>query len=232
MESNIRWGIVGLGGIAHKFASDLKLVDNTEIVAVASRSIDKAKEFQEQYKAKHAFGSYKELFTCDEVDVIYIATPHTSHKELSIQAMNHGKHVLCEKPAGINRGEVAEMVLVANKNKVFLMEALWARFNPSILKAKELVDSGAMGTLRYLHADFAFFALNKPEDGRLLNPELGGGTLLDIGIYPIFLSYLLLGKPNKIQNQKWKRKYQARMAPSFLSPNGTQLKAILWKKKE
>lgn len=198
MERKIKWGIVGLGNIANKFASDLQLVENAEINAVASRSIDKAKEFANQYNSKHTFGSYKELFECNDVDVIYIATPHTSHKDLSIQAMKHGKHVLCEKPMGINLGEVEEMIKAAKENKVFLMEALWARFNPSIKKAKELVAQGEIGDVTYLHADFAFNGLDRPEEGRLLNPDLGGGTLLDIGIYPIFLSYLLLGMPKNV----------------------------------
>ena len=198
MEQKIKWGIVGLGGIAHKFAHDLRLVQNAEINSVASRSFDKAKDFKKEYDAKHAFGNYDELFNCEDVDVIYIATPHTSHKELSIKAMKQGKHVLGEKPIGINSTEVEEMMVVAKENSVFLMEALWARFNPSIRKAKELVDTGSIGKIGYLHADFAFYALNKPEEGRLLNPALGGGTLLDIGIYPIFLSYILLGKPNRI----------------------------------
>ena len=198
MEQRIKWGIVGLGGIAHKFANDLTLVDGADISAVASRSIDKAKAFQKEYNANHAFGSYDELFKCQDVDVIYIATPHTSHKELSIKAMNHGKHILCEKPVGMNRAEVEEMISVAKKNKVFFMEGLWSRFNPAIKKAKDLVDGNSIGKIGYLHADFAFYALQRPEEGRLLNPNLGGGSLLDIGIYPIFLSYLLLGKPNKI----------------------------------
>lgn len=198
MQEKIRWGIVGPGGIAHKFATDLDIVGDGELVAVASRNIDKAKEFGNQYKAKYAFGSYDALFKCSEVDVIYIATPHTFHKELSIQAMNHGKHVLCEKPMGINVVEVEEMIAVAKSNKVFLMEALWSRFNPAIVKAKRLIEEGTIGNIGYLHADFAFYALDRPEEGRVLNPDLAGGSLLDIGIYPIFLSYLLLGKPEKI----------------------------------
>lgn len=200
MAQKIRWGILGLGGIAHKFANDLNLVENTEMTAVASRNVDKAQEFGEQYGSKHAFGNYDELFQSQDVDVIYIATPHTSHKEWSIKAMNHGKHVLCEKPMGMKLADIEEMVSVANNNKVFLMEALWSRFNPAIKKTKELVDAGKIGELGYLHADFAFYALDRPEEGRLLNPNLGGGSLYDIGIYPIFLSYLLLGKPEKIQS--------------------------------
>ena len=200
MEQKIRWGIIGLGGIAHKFANDLNLVDSAEIVAVASRSMDKAKEFGKKFNAKHAFGSYDALFECEEVDVVYIATPHTGHKAWSIKAMNQGKHVLCEKPMGMSRSDIEELMAVAKKNRVFLMEALWSRFNPSIRKVKALVDAGAIGDLCYLHADFAFYALDRPEEGRLLNPELGGGSLLDIGIYPVFLSYLLLGMPDNISS--------------------------------
>ncbi len=194
----IRWGILGLGGIAHKFANDLNLVENAEITAVASRSVDKAQGFGEQYNSKYTFGNYYDLFNCQDVDVIYIATPHTSHKEWSIKAMNHGKHVLCEKPMGMKRSDVVEMISVAKKNRVFLMEALWSRFNPTLKKVKELVEIGEIGELGYVHADFAFYALDRPEEGRVLNPNLGGGSLYDIGIYPIFLSYLLLGKPEKI----------------------------------
>ena len=198
MESKIRWGIIGLGGIARHFVKDLALVNDAELTAVASRSIDKAKDFSKEYGAKMSFGSYQDLFECNEVDVVYIATPHTSHCALSIEAMNHGKHVLCEKPMGVNHGEVERMVAVAKKQNVFLMEALWSRFNPSIVNTKKLIDNGTIGGLKYLHADFAFYALDRDEGGRLLNPNLAGGTLLDIGIYPIFLAYLLLGKPKKI----------------------------------
>ena len=221
MLEKVRWGIIGLGGIAHKFANDLNLVKSAEITAVASRNIEKAEEFREKYNAKHAFGSYEELFQCQEVDVIYIATPHTSHKEWSIKAMSHGKHVLCEKPMGMSRADIEEMIFVAKSNKVFLMEALWSRFNPAIKKVKELVDKGEIGELGYLHADFAFYALDRPEEGRLLNPNLGGGSLLDIGIYPIFLSYLLLGKPEKIQSSSkfYKTGVEIQTAMIFDYPN-------------
>ncbi|WP_299162918.1 Gfo/Idh/MocA family oxidoreductase [uncultured Eudoraea sp.] len=198
MKEKIRWGIVGLGNIAQKFADDLKLIADGELTAVASRDIQKAKRFGELNNAKHAFGSYQELFACTDVDVVYIATPHTSHADLSIMAMNEGRNVLCEKPMGINRGEVERMIASARKNNVFLMEALWSRFNPSIRKVKNLIDEGIIGEVGYLHADFAFYALDKDINGRLLNPALAGGSLLDIGIYPIFLAYLILGFPEKI----------------------------------
>ena len=198
MIKKIRWGILGPGKIAHSFGKDLALVAEGHLVGVASRTLGKAEEFAKEYGAEHAFGSYEELLISDVVDVIYIATPHTGHMEWAIKAMQHGKHVLCEKPLGINLAEVEKMLTVAKENKVFLMEALWSRFNPSIQKIKQLVDDGELGTIGYLHADFAFYALDKSEDGRLLNPDLAGGSILDIGIYPIFLAYLILGKPEGI----------------------------------
>ena len=198
MESKIRWGIVGPGKIARKFSEDLLLVEDAEVAAVASRNLERASQFASDFGATFTFGSYEELFESDTVDVVYIATPHRFHKELAIQAMRNGKHVLCEKPLGVNSEEVQEIVEVAKVEKVFLMEGLWSRFNPSIQKTKELIDNGAIGKISYLHADFSFYALNRGEESRLLNPELASGSLLDIGIYPVFLSYLLLGVPEKI----------------------------------
>lgn len=198
MSRKLRWGIIGLGNIAHHFVKDLALVKEANITAVASRTMDKAKAFAREYNIPIAFDNYSDLLESHEVDVVYIATPHTSHAELSILAMNHKKHVLCEKPLGVNRQEVEKMISASQQNGVFLMEALWSRFNPAIKKVKELVDQGAIGPLAYLHADFAFYALDRDLKGRVLNPKLAGGSLLDIGIYPIFLSYLLLGKPMSI----------------------------------
>lgn len=199
MEHKIRWGIIGLGGIAHHFIKDLLMVDDAKLIAVASRSEDKALAFKEQYGATHAYGSYQELFDCADVDVVYIATPHTAHADLAIQAMNAGKHVLCEKPMGVNALEVDKMIASARTNNVFLMEALWSRFNPAIRKVVAHIENGEIGNIQYLHADFAFYALDRDPNGRLLNPDLAGGSLLDIGIYPIFLTYLLLGKPENIE---------------------------------
>ena len=135
--------------------------------------------------------------------------------------MNHGKHVLCEKPMGMRRADIEELVSVAIRNKVFIMEALWSRFNPTIRRVKELVDKGEIGELGYIHADFAFYALDRSEEGRVLNPNLGGGSLLDIGIYPIFLSYLLLGKPEKIQSSSkfYKTGVEIQTAMIFDYPN-------------
>ena len=198
MEGKIRWGIIGPGKIAHSFVRDLLLVGDAELTAVASRNLEKATAFGKEYNVPNCFGSYKDLFISDTADVLYIATPHTSHARLSIEAMSHGKHVLCEKPMGVNSKEVRAMADAAKKNKVFLMEALWSRFNPSIRKVKQLVDEGAIGTVNYLRADFGFYALDRELSGRLLNPELAGGSILDIGIYPAFLAYLFLGTPERI----------------------------------
>ncbi|MEA1786278.1 Gfo/Idh/MocA family oxidoreductase [Arenibacter sp. GZD96] len=198
MKETIRWGIVGPGKIAQSFAKDLAFVPEGRLVAVASRSMERATAFAQEYGADKAYGSYEALFKSKEVDVVYIATPHNSHEALSIAAMEHGKHVLCEKPMGVTRTQVERMVASSVKNGVFLMEALWSRFNPSIQKVKELVENGKIGVIGHLRADFAFYALDRSEDGRLLNPNLAGGSLLDIGIYPAFLAYLMLGMPKKI----------------------------------
>jgi len=198
MNKTIGWGILGPGKIAHSFAKDLKLVAGGTLVAAASRNLERAETFANEYNATHAFGSYEQLFVCDEVDVIYIATPHTGHMEWAIKAMKAGKHVLCEKPLGINANEVQEMIAVAKENQVFLMEALWSRFNPALKKVKELIEDNQIGSISYLYADFAFFGLDRDVKSRVLNVDLAGGSILDIGIYPIFLAYLILGKPKSI----------------------------------
>ncbi|MDF0716459.1 Gfo/Idh/MocA family oxidoreductase [Muricauda sp. 334s03] len=215
METKIRWGIVGPGKIARKFVLDLLLVADAEVTAVASRSLERAKEFADEYGVQHTFGSYDELFQSGTVDVVYIATPHNFHKDLSVKALENGIGVLCEKPMGVNRAEVVEQVNASKQHNAFLMEAMWSRFNPSIKKIKQLVDAGEIGNLKYLHADFAFYALDRDEDSRLLNPNLASGTILDIGIYPIFLSYLLLGMPDTI------------MAASKIHENGTELQTSM-----
>lgn len=215
METKIKWGIVGPGKIATDFTEDLKLVQDAEVTAVASRNLERAQKFAHQFDIPNAFGSYDELFNSDAVDIVYVATPHNFHKDLAIEAIKSGKHVLCEKPLGISRAEVEEIVAAAKAKKVFMMEGLWSRFNPSVQKAKQMVDDGTIGDVGYLHADFAFYALDRGLDSRLLNPDLASGSLLDIGIYPIFLAYLILGMPNEI------------MATSNFHDNGTELQTSM-----
>jgi len=193
----LKWGIIGLGGIAHKFAKDLALVKGNQLYAVASRSMEKAKSFAEKYQAEKAYGNYEDLFKDDGLDIVYIATPHNMHKNLSILALQAGKHVLCEKPLAINRKQVEAIITTAQKEKLFVMEAFWSKFNPSIQAVLKLIQSGAIGEVNYVNADFCFLREEDPSH-RLFNMELAGGALLDVGVYPIFLAYSILGLPNTI----------------------------------
>ena len=194
----IKWGIVGLGNIAKLFAEDLALISEAELVAVASTNSERAKAFAKTFGAEKAYGSYDELFNDPDIDIVYVATYHHTHEPVSVAAMNARKHVLCEKPIAINHTQAAAMIEASERNNVFFMEAFWSRFNPSIRKIKDLVEKGEIGELRYLNAEFTFYVLDKDPKGRMLNPDLAGGSLLDMGVYPIFLSYLLFGKPQEI----------------------------------
>ncbi|MBK8490177.1 MAG: Gfo/Idh/MocA family oxidoreductase [Saprospirales bacterium] len=193
----LRWGLLGLGHITRNFIQDLQLVQGSEVAAVASRSQAKAAEFATEHAVDTHYGSYAELFQDPDVDIIYIGTPHNSHAELSIAAMNAGKHVLCEKPLAVNKTQVQHMIGAAQQNGVFLLEALWSRFNPSIVQCLQLVQDGAIGQVNYINADFSF-PIKEDVDGRLLNMDLAGGALLDVGIYPLFLAYAVFGKPKEI----------------------------------
>jgi predicted dehydrogenase len=195
----IRWGIAGLGNIAHKFASDLALVSDCFLQAVASSDGKRAKKFLTQFAAKDYYSNYSDLFSDPNVDIIYIASLHTLHKSLSIKAMKQGKAVLCEKPMAMNQIEVREMIKTAKENNVFLMEALWTRFNPAFEQVNLWVKENKIGPLRYINSTFSFNAFDKGVDSRIFNPKKGGGSLLDIGIYPIFLAYHFLGFPADIK---------------------------------
>ena len=197
--SPIRWGILACGGIAEKFASDLVAhVSDGVVYAVASRDLMKARIFGTKHGAVKAFGSYQELADCQEVDVIYIATPHAQHYENTLRCLEAGKAVLCEKAFTINSLMLEKMVAKAREKNLFLMEAIWTRFHPSVAKVLEIIESGVIGNIVHIVADFGFKA---PFDmnNRLFNPELTGGSLYDIGIYPLFISKLLLGNPKEIK---------------------------------
>ncbi|MCM8569920.1 Gfo/Idh/MocA family oxidoreductase [Gramella jeungdoensis] len=198
MKKEINWGIIGLGKIANKFATALTHVENARLYAVASRNRDKAVDISEEHNAKVAYGVYEQLMKDENVDVIYIATPHSFHHKLSLECIKHGKAVLCEKPFAMNRKEAEEMIALARSKDIFLMEALWTMFLPHYQFLLDTIKSGAYGKIRSLKADFGFEA-EFDRDKRLFNKSLGGGSLLDIGIYPIFLAYSLLGKPEKIE---------------------------------
>lgn len=198
MNTPFRWGILGLGKIAHKFAQDLQLVENAELYAVASRSQERANEYAEKYNATYAFDSYEALAKCEEIDAIYIATPHATHLENALLCLENKVPVLCEKAFAMNTRQVKKMIAAAKENDTFLMEALWTRFIPAYQKMLEKIDAGEIGKVINLKADFSFKAPFVPER-RVFNRNLGGGALLDIGIYPVFFALSILGKPQQIK---------------------------------
>jgi len=194
----IRWGILGTGRIARIFAADLLLLDDCELVAVGSRNQAGADDFAKQFPVKYAHASYEELAQNPEVDVIYIATPHNLHHENTLLCLNNDKAVLCEKPFAMNTRQTLEMINLAMERKVFLMEALWTRFLPHYTKTKELIAEGKLGEIRSILINFGFKPV-PPVNRRLFEPELGGGTLMDIGIYNVFMAMSILGKPDHIE---------------------------------
>jgi predicted dehydrogenase len=198
MSEKIRWGILGCGKIANKFASDLRLVKDAELAAIASRNVETAYNFAQQFKPRLVFNTYEAMASSPEVDVIYIATPHGFHHENAILCLSHGKAVLCEKALALNTRQVSEMIATAKKNKVFLMEAFWTKFLPQYEKVSSFIRAGEIGEIKFIQADFGFRAA-EPLAQRMYDPLLGGGSLLDIGIYPIFLAQSFLGKPTEIQ---------------------------------
>lgn len=195
----IRWGIIGLGKIARIFAEDLQRVDEVALYAVASRSSEKSVAFAKEFEAELAYASYEELIQDENVEVVYIATPHPFHYDLAMQCVKAKKHVLCEKPMCLHLHQTRSLIAEASFQKVFLMEAIWTRFMPSTLKVLDLIKNNAIGELLSIEADFGFKAAWNTES-RLFNKNLGGGALLDIGIYPLFLSRLCMGIPEKIQS--------------------------------
>ena len=198
MQTTINWGILAPGRIAHKFVHDLKLVAGARLLAVGSRSLDRARAFAAEHGAVHAFGSYEALLECPGLDVVYIASPHTGHFEHTMMCLERGIAVLCEKPFAMNTSEVQKMVDCARANGVFLMEAIWTRFIPCFEEAMRMANEGYIGALKTIRADFGFKA-NFPPEHRVFNPALGGGALLDVGIYTIFLATWLWGKPERIK---------------------------------
>lgn len=198
-QRKIKWGIIGLGNIAHQFATDLMLVEDAELAAVASRNLEKSEEFAEKYQFSKAYPSYDEIIKDDEIDILYIATPHYSHAALTIKALQHNKHVLCEKPIALDYADAQQMIKASKENNKFFMEAFWTRFNPSFREAFSRIRNGEIGEVKYINADFAFFADNLEGIGnRKTDMKLGGGSLLDVGVYPLFLCYVVLGIPAEI----------------------------------
>lgn len=198
MSKIINWGIIGLGNIAHKFAKDLLTIEGAKLYAVASRNQDKADAFAKTYDATKAYDSYDALVKDPNIDAVYIATPHALHKENTLLCLEHNIAVLCEKPFAMNTAEVQEMITKAKENNVLLMEALWTYFLPHYQYVLNELKNETFGKVLKLEADFGFQRAFD-DSSRLFNKSLGGGSLLDIGIYPIFAALSTLGIPENIE---------------------------------
>lgn len=192
MTQVIRWGILGTGKIAKAFATALRETPGAKLAAVASRSVDSATSFGAEYGAERCHGSYQALADDPEVDVIYIGTPHPMHHENALMCLHGGKGVLVEKSFTMNRRQAEDIIRLARRKKLFVMEAMWTRFMPAVVEAKRIVDSGEIGVPANVSADFGFTSDAGPEH-RIFAPELGGGALLDLGIYPLSMASFFLG---------------------------------------
>ncbi|UII26711.1 Gfo/Idh/MocA family oxidoreductase [Fulvivirga maritima] len=185
----IKWGIIGTGTIVHRFLNDFPFAEGGQLAAIASRNIERANEVATAYKIPKAYGSYEALLQDPQVDAIYIGTPHHLHYENTIACLEAGKAVLCEKPISVNTDMVKGMFAKAEEKRTFLMEAMWTYFLPPVLVAQQWVNEGQIGKLKMIKADFGFTGNFSP-DHRLFNPNMAGGALLDVGIYPIALALL------------------------------------------
>ncbi|MFH8620967.1 Gfo/Idh/MocA family protein [Streptomyces vietnamensis] len=209
-DRTVRWGILATGGIAERFTKDLLALDGTEVVAVASRTEASAKAFADRFGIPRAYGEWAGLFADESVDVVYVATPHHAHRTATVLALEAGKAVLCEKALTLNAREAEEVAALARDRGLFLMEAMWMYCNPLIRRIAELVRGGAIGEVRTVQADFGLLG---PSDAghRLRDPAVGGGALLDLGVYPVSFAQLLLGEPSAVH------------AHARISPEGVDL---------
>jgi len=198
MSSKVRWGIIGSGEIATQFAEAISFVKEAELVAVASRSHERAKSFADKFAVLNSYTSYDELLKSSNIDVVYVATPNNLHHKHSLMCLHAGKHLLCEKPFSLNAKQAREITSLAAKNNLFCMEAMWTRFIPTVRECFRKVKAGEIGRPRLFIGDFGYQVPFNP-DNRLYNLEAGGGALLDLAVYPISLSYGLFGPPTKIQ---------------------------------
>ncbi|WP_093876387.1 Gfo/Idh/MocA family protein [Streptomyces sp. TLI_105] len=212
MDANrtVRWGILATGGIAERFTRDLSTLDGAKVVAVASRTEASAKAFADRFGIPRAYGEWAGLLADEDVDVVYVATPHHAHRTAAGLALEAGKAVLCEKALTLNAREAEELVTLSRDRGLFLMEAMWMYCNPLVRRIAELVLDGAIGEVRTVQADFGIAG---PFDAghRLRDPAVGGGALLDLGVYPVSFAQLLLGEPSTVQ------------AHARISPEGVDL---------
>jgi predicted dehydrogenase len=196
-KPEFRWGIIGTGGIAKAFARDLSYFNGHIVQAVGSRSIEKASDFALEFSGCTSFGSYEELVADPMIDAVYVATPHPQHVANTLLALNAGKPVLCEKPFAVNAIEAKTMVATARDNGVALLEAMWTRFLPHMAQVRELLQTGVIGQVVHVEADFGEYLIGD-EIPRLMEPSLAGGALLDLGIYPVSFAHMVLGAPTRI----------------------------------
>ncbi|MDG9716079.1 Gfo/Idh/MocA family oxidoreductase [Streptomyces sp. DH24] len=196
-ERSVRWGILATGGIAASFTADLVDLPDAEVVAVASRAKESAQAFADRFGIARAYGEWESLARDEDVDVVYVATPHSAHRAAAGLCLRAGRNVLCEKAFTLNAREAAELVALARERGSFLMEAMWMYCNPLVRRLKALVDDGAVGKVRSVHADFGL-AGPFPPSHRLRDPAQGGGALLDLGVYPVSFAQLLLGEPSDV----------------------------------
>lgn len=194
--TGLHWGILATGGIAHAFTSDLRTA-GLDVAAVGSRRIDSAREFADRYDIPHAHGSYEELVADPSVDIVYIATPHPGHVDNALLALDHGKHVLVEKPFTLNAAEAASIRDKAAEKGLLAMEAMWTRYLPHMVRIREIIAAGTLGDIRVVSADHTQKISTDPAH-RLNALELGGGALLDLGIYPISFAVDVLGLPEQV----------------------------------
>ncbi len=195
--ARVRWGIIGTGNIAGNFADDLRLSPLGELVAVASRSVDRATAFQARTGAQRSYASHADLLDADDIDAIYIAVPHAAHHEVGAAAIESGKAVLLEKPFTINLAEATDLVRRAHERGTFLMEAMWSRHLPHMRRIRELLAEGRLGDVRLVTAEHGVWFARNPAH-RMFDMGLGGGALMDLGIYPISFAAMVLGDPLSI----------------------------------
>jgi predicted dehydrogenase len=200
MAQITRWGILGTGRIAGLFATGLASAPGAALIAVGSRTQEAADAFGDRFNIPRRHASYEALAADPDVDVIYVSTPHTRHAENTLLCLNAGKAVLCEKPFALNARQAEEMVALARAKNLFLMEAMWSRYYPAMVEARRLLKEGAIGEQRMLAADLGFRSTVGKEH-RLRNPALGGGALLDVGVYPVSFASMIFGEPKTITSQ-------------------------------
>jgi predicted dehydrogenase len=197
MSEPLRWGVIGTGGIAATFAADLELTDSGRVVAVGSRRMDTAERFAERFAVPNRHASVEALVADPAVDVVYVATPHPLHHAQAQLALRAGKPVLVEKAFTMNAAQARDLVALARAEGLFLMEAMWTRFLPHIAQIRDLLAQGALGEIVSVTADHGqWFAQDR--DFRLFAPELGGGALLDLGVYPVSFASMVLGAPQRV----------------------------------